>query len=179
VTIGGKHPWALGRPAAEVWSARCPQSPLDAFKYTFEGEIRVTMKPSPRDGRVEFSVEDTGIGIPASELRGRVSVLPWCRNWSSCMAAICGSQARSARAVLRGVGPIWRRAPAGAKCGRRPDFVLSRHAHPRLNATRSQKPEIASSRQRCDRGRTGSRAHRPIGNSCRRRLWIVHSSPWR
>jgi hypothetical protein len=71
VTIGGKHPWALGRPAAEVWSARCPQSPLDAFKYTFEGEIRVTMKPSPRDGRVEFSVEDTGIGIPASELRGQ------------------------------------------------------------------------------------------------------------
>jgi PAS domain S-box-containing protein len=38
----------------------------NAFKFTFEGEITVSVRP--REKCVEFSVRDTGIGIPDSEL---------------------------------------------------------------------------------------------------------------
>jgi DNA-binding NtrC family response regulator/signal transduction histidine kinase len=38
----------------------------NAFKYTFEGEIRVALRRS--GAAVEFSVSDTGIGIPPEEL---------------------------------------------------------------------------------------------------------------
>jgi len=38
----------------------------NAFKYTFEGEVALTLKPV--DGRVELAVKDTGVGIPENEL---------------------------------------------------------------------------------------------------------------
>src|SRR6202008_2672885 len=41
----------------------------NAFKFTFEGEVAVTLKPV--DGVVEFQVRDTGVGIPEDQ-RGRV-----------------------------------------------------------------------------------------------------------
>jgi len=39
----------------------------NAFKFTFEGEIAVTLRPIA-GGRVELAVSDTGIGIPLREL---------------------------------------------------------------------------------------------------------------
>ena len=38
----------------------------NAFKFTFEGEIAVRLRPCP--GHVELSVSDTGVGIPHNEL---------------------------------------------------------------------------------------------------------------
>jgi PAS domain S-box-containing protein len=38
----------------------------NAFKFTFTGEIRVTL--TPREGAIELAVRDTGTGIPANEL---------------------------------------------------------------------------------------------------------------
>jgi PAS domain S-box-containing protein len=38
----------------------------NAFKFTFDGEIAIRLRE--RDGHVEFSVSDTGTGIPAHEL---------------------------------------------------------------------------------------------------------------
>jgi PAS domain S-box-containing protein len=38
----------------------------NAFKFTFKGEITVTLQPGP--GHVELTVRDTGIGIPQAEL---------------------------------------------------------------------------------------------------------------
>ena len=38
----------------------------NAFKFTFEGEIAVRLRES--DGQMELSVQDTGVGIPKSEL---------------------------------------------------------------------------------------------------------------
>jgi PAS domain S-box-containing protein len=38
----------------------------NAFKFTFKGEITVTLRPGP--GHVELTVRDTGIGIPQAEL---------------------------------------------------------------------------------------------------------------
>ncbi|MFM9500691.1 sensor histidine kinase, partial [Streptomyces galilaeus] len=38
----------------------------NAFKFTFEGGIRVTLREA--DGSAEIAVEDTGTGIPKDEL---------------------------------------------------------------------------------------------------------------
>jgi CheY-like chemotaxis protein len=38
----------------------------NALKYTESGEVRITVS-TPVEGRVEFAVKDTGIGIPAGE----------------------------------------------------------------------------------------------------------------
>ena len=40
----------------------------NAFKFTFEGDIRVECHPRPGDDGVEVTVRDTGAGIPAEEL---------------------------------------------------------------------------------------------------------------
>ena len=38
----------------------------NAFKFTFEGEIEVSLREA--DGFAELSVRDTGVGIPEAEL---------------------------------------------------------------------------------------------------------------
>ena len=40
----------------------------NAFKFTFEGEIRVGLYPSENGSRVELHVSDTGTGVPENEL---------------------------------------------------------------------------------------------------------------
>jgi PAS domain S-box-containing protein len=50
----------------EMWEKIVLNLVSNAFKYTFAGEIVVTLRQ--RDHAVEFSVRDTGIGIPKSEL---------------------------------------------------------------------------------------------------------------
>jgi PAS domain S-box-containing protein len=40
----------------------------NAFKFTFEGEIAITAKPSSDGHRAEITVRDTGTGIPTEEL---------------------------------------------------------------------------------------------------------------
>jgi signal transduction histidine kinase len=40
----------------------------NAFKYTFEGEIAVSLRESAGHGRVELRVQHTGVGIPKEEL---------------------------------------------------------------------------------------------------------------
>src|SRR5262245_14259012 len=50
----------------EMWEKIVLNLLSNAFKFTFEGEIKVTLRR--RDGRVELSVSDTGVGIPEAEL---------------------------------------------------------------------------------------------------------------
>jgi PAS domain S-box-containing protein len=40
----------------------------NAYKFTFEGEVRVSLRPSPDGLAAEFEVSDTGAGIPDHEL---------------------------------------------------------------------------------------------------------------
>jgi signal transduction histidine kinase len=40
----------------------------NAFKYTFEGEIAVSLRESAGHGRVELRLQHTGVGIPKEEL---------------------------------------------------------------------------------------------------------------
>ncbi len=51
----------------EMWEKVVLNLLSNAFKYTFRGEIAVTVRALPR-GRVELRVRDTGTGIPAAEL---------------------------------------------------------------------------------------------------------------
>src|SRR5215510_8525491 len=50
----------------EMWEKIVLNLLSNAFKFTFEGEIKVTLRR--RDERVELSVSDTGVGIPEAEL---------------------------------------------------------------------------------------------------------------
>ena len=50
----------------EMWEKIVLNLLSNAFKFTFEGEIKVSL--CLRRGRVELSVSDTGAGIPAAEL---------------------------------------------------------------------------------------------------------------
>jgi PAS domain S-box-containing protein len=51
----------------EMWEKVVLNLLSNAFKYTFSGEIAVSVRPASR-GRVELRVRDTGTGIPAAEL---------------------------------------------------------------------------------------------------------------
>jgi PAS domain S-box-containing protein len=51
----------------EMWEKVVLNLLSNAFKYTFSGEIAVSVRPAPGD-RVELRVRDTGTGIPAAEL---------------------------------------------------------------------------------------------------------------
>ncbi len=50
----------------EMWEKIVLNLLSNAFKFTFSGEVTVRLRP--KGEQVEFSVEDTGIGIPAAEL---------------------------------------------------------------------------------------------------------------
>ena len=50
----------------DMWEKIVLNLVSNAFKYTFEGEIVVSLQE--RDGNVQLRVRDTGIGIPADEL---------------------------------------------------------------------------------------------------------------
>ena len=54
--------------ARDMWEKIVLNLLSNAFKYTFEGEVRVALRPAADGARVELSVHDTGIGIPAAEL---------------------------------------------------------------------------------------------------------------
>ena len=76
----------------------------NAFKYTLEGEIAVSLRESAGHGRVELRVRDTGVGIPerncpgcssafigsrastAARTKAPASASRWSRNWRACMA---------------------------------------------------------------------------------------------
>ena len=120
----------------------------NAFKFTFAGEIGITVNVSSDRGRAEVSVHDTGTGIPPESCRTCSSVSAawkeraddpsraagsgsrWCRSWSSGMAArsvYAASSAvaarlrslfRSARRTCHKTG--WRAAPAGLHPRARP-----------------------------------------------------------
>ena len=50
----------------EMWEKIVLNLLSNAFKFTFEGEIAVVVRT--HDGRVDLSVSDTGVGIPAADL---------------------------------------------------------------------------------------------------------------
>lgn len=50
----------------EMWEKIVLNLLSNAFKFTFEGEVRVSLKD--HEGSVELAVSDTGVGIPAHEL---------------------------------------------------------------------------------------------------------------
>lgn len=77
--VGDKHPWALDRPAYEVWSEiwgdigselalweKIVLLVSNAFKFTFEGEITISLRAV--NNQVELEVRDMGTKLPAEEL---------------------------------------------------------------------------------------------------------------
>lgn len=68
-----RHCLRFGPPLAEplyvdreMWEKVVLNLLSKAFKFTFDGEIAVTMRPGPE--AVELTVRDTGIGIPRAEI---------------------------------------------------------------------------------------------------------------
>ncbi len=54
--------------ARDMWEKIVLNLLSNAFKYTFAGEVTVSLAPSAAAGEVELSVKDTGVGIPVHEL---------------------------------------------------------------------------------------------------------------
>ncbi|MGA8552597.1 MAG: ATP-binding protein [Stellaceae bacterium] len=54
--------------ARDMWEKIVLNLLSNAFKYTFEGEVTVALRPASSVGQVELSVRDTGVGIPPAEL---------------------------------------------------------------------------------------------------------------
>ncbi|CAM3528316.1 histidine kinase [Bordetella sputigena] len=52
----------------EMWEKIVLNLVSNAFKFTFEGEIRIELRGTPDGAAAEMRVRDTGIGIPAHEL---------------------------------------------------------------------------------------------------------------
>jgi signal transduction histidine kinase/CheY-like chemotaxis protein len=52
----------------DMWEKIVLNLVSNAFKFTFEGEIAVTIRPAADGAMAELAVADTGTGIPASEL---------------------------------------------------------------------------------------------------------------
>ncbi|MGZ6253475.1 MAG: ATP-binding protein, partial [Candidatus Binataceae bacterium] len=52
----------------EMWEKIVLNLISNAFKYTFEGEVEVSLGESAVPGRIELRVRDTGLGIPEREL---------------------------------------------------------------------------------------------------------------
>ena len=81
----------------EMWEKVVLNLLSNAFKFTFNGEIVVSLRQ--KEASTELSVRDTGTGIPADEMprlferfhrvrnahgrthEGVESAWPWCRNW--------------------------------------------------------------------------------------------------
>ena len=127
----------------------------NAFKFTFEGEVRVALRPAPEGGAAELEVSDTGIGIPAGELphlferfhrvegaRGRThkapeSAWPWFRNSFAFTAALSG----------------WRAAPGKAACLPYASRLVPRTCLRSISALGAVPPKFrapaAISRKRC------------------------------
>ena len=59
------HPVYVDR---DMWEKIILNLLSNAFKFTFEGEIRVETRPSVGDEHAEVTIRDTGTGIPADEL---------------------------------------------------------------------------------------------------------------
>ena len=104
----------------------------NAFKFTFEGEVTVTLQKVGE--RVELSVSDTGTGVAEHEpphlferfhryreraqtdIRGFwASAWRWCRNSLHCMAVRCAPRAFTERAAASSCPSRWaaRICPAG------------------------------------------------------------------
>jgi signal transduction histidine kinase len=54
--------------ARDMWEKIILNLLSNAFKYTFAGEVAVSLGPAAAGNEVELSVRDTGVGIPAHEL---------------------------------------------------------------------------------------------------------------
>ncbi len=54
--------------ARDMWEKIVLNLLSNAFKYTFEGEVTVVLRPVAAGAWVELSVRDTGVGIPPTEL---------------------------------------------------------------------------------------------------------------
>ncbi len=54
--------------ARDMWEKIVLNLLSNAFKYTFAGEVAVSLGPGSAGNEVELSVSDTGVGIPAPEL---------------------------------------------------------------------------------------------------------------
>jgi len=93
-----------------------PQSHLQRFKFTFEGEIAIALRE--QSGVARLTVRDTGTGIPADQIdrlfdrfhrvegakgrsfEGSGMAWPWCVSWYRCTKARSRCKVRKALAPL-------------------------------------------------------------------------------
>ena len=52
----------------DMWETIVLNLISNAFKFTFAGKIEISLRPSKEEDAVEFTVHDTGTGIPSEEL---------------------------------------------------------------------------------------------------------------